>query len=95
MAARHPRGSLARQIALVVGATRACEVHFGVVVSHQTGPPNSLTVLLDGATGTANQVPGVRYLASYSPTAADTVVVLLLGADNRLRQCWLVAGKLA
>jgi hypothetical protein len=53
------------------------EIIWGVVVSLQTAP-NSLTISL-GASTVA--VPGFRYLASYTPTIADVVAIILVGDD--------------
>ena len=72
---------------------RACEVHFGVVQSVQsTTSPKSLTAKVDG--GSTN-VPSIVYLTNYSPAVGDTVVLLLLGSDDRTRQSWLAIGALA
>jgi hypothetical protein len=56
---------------------------WGVVQSLQSG---SLTLTLGGST---TPIAGVRYLASYTPTAGDTVVVDHVGSDI------MVIGKLA
>lgn len=58
---------------------------WGKVVALTT-VPNALTVKLSGAPTNAI---GVRYLASYTPTVGDVVVVDQLGTDL------LVLGKLA
>lgn len=61
--------------------------YWGTIVSAQTGPPLSLTLTIGGS---AVNVAGVRYLASYaSPTAADVVLLAKLGDD------WIVLGKRA
>lgn len=61
-------------------------LRWAVVQSLQAGPPASLTLRMGGD---ATDVPGVRYLAAYSPTAGDTVAVLLAAGDL------LVLGRLA
>lgn len=57
----------------------------GVVTATAT-VPNRVTLTIGGSTDT---VTDVRYLASYSPTIADTVWLLQNGTDL------LVLGKLA
>ncbi len=51
------------------------------VQSVQTGPPHSLTVQVEGS---SVNVPGVRYLASYSPTVGDTVWCALIDGRDLL-----------
>jgi hypothetical protein len=60
---------------------------FGFVKSMQAGPPKSLTLTLAGS---ATQVAGFRYLASYAnPQANDYVLILRNGSDS------VVVGPLA
>ena len=61
-------------------------IHQAVVQSTQAGPPASLTITLSGDT---TNLTGIRYLSSYSPTAADVVFCLINAGDI------LVLGKLA
>ena len=56
------------------------------VVTDVDGATSTITVRLGGSTV---DVPGVRYLASYSPTVSDRVMVLRAGGDL------LVLGDLA
>lgn len=56
------------------------------VVTATAASPNSLTIRLSGGTAT---VAGVRYLASYTPTVNDVVLVDQDGTDL------VVLGKLA
>lgn len=58
----------------------------GEVVAVNVGPPASVDITIGGSDVT---VPGVRYMASYSPTVADIVWVDLIGDDP------LVIGKQA
>jgi hypothetical protein len=60
-------------------------VRWGQVTATATAP-NSLSVKLDGS---STATPGLRYLASYTPTVGDTVVAVQNGPDV------LVLGKLA
>lgn len=51
-----------------------CTIKKGTVVSIQsTGTPPTLTITLSGS---ATEIPGVRYIDSYAPVAGDTVDVL-------------------
>jgi hypothetical protein len=52
--------------------------HFGVVQSSTAGPPASVTVTLSGS---STSTAGIRYLASYTPTNGDTVLILRAGGD--------------
>lgn len=54
------------------------------VTAVNAGPPHSVDIMLGG-----NPVPRVRYLASYSPTVADSVWLVQFGPDI------LILGKLA
>lgn len=42
--------------------------------------PNTVDLYLDG--NTATLTPGVRYLASYTPTVGDVVLVSRMGSDR-------------
>lgn len=55
----------------------------GVVVSDETG---TVTITVGGSTV---EIPGIKHLASYSPTPGDTVYMLTDGFDV------LILGKLA
>ena len=75
-----------------------CTIKKGTVVSLQsTGTPPTLTITLSGS---ATEIPGVRYIDSYAPVAGDTVdvlwqnsAVLVLGqvAANFAESTWTTA----
>lgn len=88
----HPN-AIGKRIAQVVSAsgpgTIAHPFQWGTVSAVHTGPPKTVDVMLDGAT---NATLALRYLASYTPTVNDYVLVLRStgGLSDRV-----VAGKLA
>jgi hypothetical protein len=71
------------------------EHQWGVIDAIHAGPPATVDVYLDGSqnTGdTSNLVTGVKYLASYTPTVGDSVVIYR--GFNRNRTSRVVLGKL-
>jgi hypothetical protein len=53
-------------------------MQWGAVVSIQAGPPQTLTLTLAGS---PTPIPGVKYMANYSPNIGDTVIIWSVGTD--------------
>lgn len=56
-------------------------LHFGEVVSIDSSPAYTLTVRVDGETGSGSNVSGVRYLATCYPEPGSLVVLQRYGRD--------------
>lgn len=74
---------LRRLVADFAQPGQSMRLRSGVIVSDETG---SVTVTVAGSTV---EIPGIKHLASYSPTPGDTVYMLTDGFDV------LILGKLA
>lgn len=71
------------------------EHQWGVIDAIHVGPPSTVDVYLDGSQNTGdtnNLVLGLSYLASYTPTVGDTVIIQRGIRRNRTSR--VVLGKL-
>ena len=93
--ARVVQTKVAKKAARPRGNYTHSEHQWGVIDAIHAGPPATVDVYLDGSqnTGdTSNLVTGVKYLASYTPTVGDSVVIYR--GFNRNRTSRVVLGKL-
>jgi predicted ribosome-associated RNA-binding protein Tma20 len=74
---------LRRLVADLAPTGQSMRLRSGVVVSDEVG---TVTITVAGSTV---EIPGIRHLDSYAPTAGDTVFMLTDGFDI------LILGKLA
>lgn len=74
-AERSRQSAIGRLAAAIATSPDTRIVRWGVIDATHTSP-NRVDVLMNGTV-----IPDVRYLASYSPSVSDTVMMLLEGSD--------------
>lgn len=86
-----PRRQFVRTLVDAAANPRATELHFAQVATAPSGTPSKITAYVDSA----RVAQPMRYLASYTPSVGDIIIVLLVGTDHRLGSQYVAIGKLA